>query len=187
MAALKYAYKNEGTTESIDFWDYKIGKKVEKAFDDFHDEFEENLENVEKKVNALSKIIVSQSIAEETSRKRDEVELETAIEKAVFVIDDMEENEDIREQIQCVTRLLHQLNTIRKLCMDREKKRLLAFFYSILKMNCDNEIFTEEQLEEFRNILKIFRGEENDTDLYNVVRWEKRLRKTGLQTMISWE
>lgn len=187
MVALEYAYKNEGTSESIDFWDYKIGKKVEKVFDDFHDEFEENLENVEKKVNALSKIIISQSIGEEMSRKRDEVELEIAMEKADLVINDMEETEDIREQIQCVTRLLHQLDTIRKLCMDREKKKLIAFFYSILKMNCDNEIFKKEQLEEFRNIIKKFREEENDAELYNIVSWEKRLRKTGLQTMISWE
>lgn len=104
-----------------------------------------------------------------------------------FVINDMEETEDIREQIQCVTRLFRQLDVTRKLCMDGEKKKLIAFFYSILKMNCDNEIFTKEQLEEFRNIIKIIREEGNDTELYDIVSWEKRLRKTGLQTTISWE
>ncbi len=119
------------------------------------------------------------------STRDNKVELETAIEKGGFAIDDMEEVDNIREQIQCVTRLLKQLNSIRQLCNNKDEKKLVDFFYSILKMNCDNKIFNKEQLNEFRNIWKTFREEENDTDLYDVISWEKRLRETGLKTIIS--
>lgn len=189
MAALNYAFENTDSEKYVDIWDYKKEKKTEKIEKDFLEKYEEDFENVKNKVNGLSKIVLSQSTNQEIKRKRDTVEYHTTLKKAEYVLVEMEDVEDIREQIQCVTGLLRQLDTLRQLLSDDlERRKLTAFFYSVLKKNCDDEIFQKEQLEIFQEILQVLAFDKRkEKDLYHVVQWERRMREAGLRTMISWE
>ena len=103
------------------------------------------------------------------------------------VIEKMEDNDDIRIQIQYVTRIIKQLDILYKNgYISNNKRKVIVLFRSVLKLNCDNSVFSDKQLEEFKKILKLIRGyETEDTNL--VLSVEKDLREAGLRTMVSWE
>ncbi len=109
------------------------------------------------------------------------------LDKMLDVIENMEDNDDIRIQIQYVTRIIKQLDILYKNgYISNNKRKVIVLFRSILKLNCDNSVFSDKQLEEFKKILKLIRGyETEDTNL--VLSVEKDLREAGLRTMVSWE
>lgn len=109
------------------------------------------------------------------------------LDKVLDVIENMEDNDDIRIQIQCVTRIIKQLDLLYKNgYISNSKRKVIVLFRSVLKLNCDNSVFSDKQLEEFKKILNLIRGyETEDTNL--VLSVEKDLREAGLRTMVSWE
>ena len=109
------------------------------------------------------------------------------LDKMLDVIENMEDNDDIRIQIQYVTRIIKQLDILYKNgYISNNKRKVIVLFRSVLKLNCDNSVFSDKQLEEFKKILKLIRGyETEDTNL--VLSVEKDLREAGLRTMVSWE
>lgn len=159
MAALNQAFRDTTSEKNIGMW-------IEKKIEDHLEKYEEDLEIVENKVDTLSGIVFAQSLNREIKRKRDTVEFHTTLEKATYAIAEMEDVGDIREQIQCVTRLLYQLNVLRQLLStDSEKRKLVAFLYSVLKKNCDDAIFGKVQLDVFRDILRVL-DEEKKRKIY---------------------
>lgn len=109
------------------------------------------------------------------------------LEKVLDVIENMEDNDDIRIQIQYVTRIIKQLDLLYKNgYISNNKRKVIVLFRSVLKLNCDNSVFSHKQLEEFKKILNLLRGYETD-DTNLVLSVEKDLREAGLRTMVSWE
>lgn len=110
-----------------------------------------------------------------------------AIRKAENSVECMVANEDIRIQVQAVARIINQLDIIRKSnCINANKRKILAFFRSVLKLNSDRELFTSEQLKELKTTLTIIKNDNSD-EMNSIADVEKRLRKVGLRTMVAWE
>lgn len=62
---------------------------------------------------------------------------------------------------------------------------MIVFFRSVLKINSDLEIFSEEQLEEFRNVMAALQNDEMEYDNF-MVKMEREFRRVGLRTMVEW-
>lgn len=179
---ITFAYKDNENIhlgyESIP--DIKIGMLNNRM-----NKYEERMENTEKKVNYLlnrnDEFLIKKKTAKEINT------LKLYIDKISSILVELDDNYDIRIQIQCVTRLIKQLDILRKDNLINDKKRrMLVFLRSVLKMNCDQELFSHEQLKEFKNILELLQC---DDDKYKnlAVIIEKSLRETGLKTMVEWE
>lgn len=174
-----YIYPNKGNIvfnyEAL--LDIKIDNKINK--------YEERIDELDKKVDfLLSKdnkgLLKKQDLKEKSSTNIN-------IEKAETIIDELRDNDDIRIQIQCTTRIINQLDILRKnYNIDSKKRKMIVFFRSVLKINSDLEIFSEEQLEEFRNIMAALQNDEMEYDNF-MVKMERELRRVGLRTMVEWE
>ena len=141
--------------------------------------------DTEKKANFV--LDSSYPVFAKKKAKTGKISLNVSINKAEAAIDSMENNQDIRNQIQAVTRIMTQLDIIRKnSCVTPQKRRMIALFRSILKINCDRKLFSQEHLKEFRNILDIIKQDNINEDKLTL-KIEKRLREIGLRTMVSWE
>lgn len=162
-------------------WDYKIKSVVDASMN----KYLACMDETEQKVNyLLNEAIIPSKKRQDTKAKSI---INVNIDKAKAAIDSMAENEDIRMQIQCVTRVIRQLDILYKSNnVNSNKRKVIALFRSVLKLNCDNNLFSDQQIEEFRRILELLRG--NESELNNlVVVIEKELRKVGLRTMVAWE
>lgn len=153
--------------------DYKIDKKMSK--------YEDRIGDLEANIGYLFK---NNSVAVKSINEINITPL--SFDKAEAAIGDMEDNEDIRTQIQCATRVIKQIDILRKSgVFDENKRKIITFLRTVLKINCDNKIFTGEQLKEFKNVFSLLRHK--DVKYENLLLIEKKLRKAGLKTMVSWE
>lgn len=175
------AYKGEEDISYNFNYDALLDYKIDYRIDQKMSKYQEQIGDLQ---NKFSSLLNNYSIMkQETS----EIGIEAPnFDKAQEAINNMKDNDDIRFQIQCATRVINQIDILRKSnIFDENKRKLIAFLRTVMKINCDRKIFSEEQLGEFKNLFLILQCKDIEFD--NLVNIEKRLRKSGLKTMISWE
>ena len=156
--------------------DNKIDKRMIK--------YEERIVSLEEK---FSNLLEKDRVAIPEKQGISEISIEPiSFDKLEDAINSMENNDDIRLQIQCVTRVINQLDILRKSSIfDENRRKIITFLRTVMKINCDRKIFNEEQLLELKKILMLLRNK--DVEFKNLIIIEKNLRKSGLRTMVPWE
>lgn len=119
---------------------------------------------------------------------RDATEYEDLLERSLVLLDNMRSNDDLRIQIQYTTILIKKIDKIRSLDVVKNNKnrmKIFAFLRLVLKINCDEDLFSNEQID---LLCEAFEKIEKEEDSKNYVKqYTFSFMDVGLTTMPSWE
>ena len=192
---------------------YNTGSKIlnweDKEFmDNFYKQvdylqFENRVTSVEQRVEELYDIFLqntnkptkekkNQSLNYEDEQSKlvlkDATEYEDLIERSLVLLDNMRDNDDLRIQIQYTTILIKKIDKIRSLDVVKNNKsrmKIFAFLRLVLKINCDEVLFNNEQIDLFCEAFEKIEKEEDSKNYVN--QYTFSFMDIGLTTMPSWE
>lgn len=164
---------------------------------------EQRLTITEQKLSELSNILFedgnktfkekrNQSLHYESEDRKlilvDAKEYENLINRSLVLLDKMRNNDDLRIQIQYTAILIKKIDKIRTLDVVKNNKnrmKIFAFLRLVLKINSDEVLFNNEQIDLFYEAFE--RIEKEEDSKYYVKQYTFSFMDVGLTTMPSWE
>lgn len=166
-------------------------------------DIEQRLTNTEQRLKEISKILFeddnkpfsekrNQSLHNENEKSklvlRDAAEYENLLKRSLVLLGNMKNNDDLRIQIQYTTILIKKIDKIRNLDVvknDKNRMKIFAFLRLVLKINCDEDLFSSEQIDLLCEAFEKIEKEEDSKNYVN--QYTFSFMDIGLTTMPSWE
>lgn len=115
-------------------------------------------------------------------------ECKEIVERAVEILTDWEEMEDIRFQVQYAAILVGKIDKLKKtetVGTDDVRRKICTLLRSVIRLNVAKEKFSQEQIQVLKTGFSMIAGEK--VQKQDLLQLNRTMLKEGLQTMPAWE
>ena len=115
-------------------------------------------------------------------------ELQKITVRAIEILSEWEETEDIRIQVQYAAILVGKINALKKKDVVRShevRKKVCTLVRNVIRLNIAEEVFSEEQIQLLKEGFSLITAQNIQKE--NLLQLNRKFRNSGLQTMPPWE
>lgn len=120
--------------------------------------------------------------------KNDWQESQKIVERAVEILADWEEAEDIRIQVQYAAILVGKIDRLKKtgtVGTDDVRRKICTLLRNVIRLNAAERRFSQEQIQILKTGFSMIAGEK--VQKQDLLQLNRTMLKEGLQTMPAWE